>query len=284
MVRPMKIGSALHMMAVMLFLFVTCLTLFSCHQTSVERVVSYQDDISDLVIYDLHGDEQQLDTESSKLIIYASNTCGQCLDEIGVMYEIYEIFCRDTGVNLYVLWAEDIPRKYIKEYDFADCHFSLNGVKLSSSVKASFYVDEQNVVQFVDSAGMVDLLKYVVSEQKIDPELLKLNANAYIMSNIFTSKSYPQIVYLSMRGCPDCDAAAPIVYSDRITSKADITQIEREGYAEEDDVVDVYKIFQYVYEIDWYPSFLILKPDGYDIIGKTDIEMLEETILDALQE
>ena len=284
MVRPMKIRSVLYIIAAMLFLLVTCSTLFSCHQTSGEREVSYKDDISDLVIYNLDGDEQQLDTESSKLIIYASNTCEQCLDEIGVIYEIYEIFCRDTGINLYVLWAEDIPRNYIKEYDFADCHFSLNGVKLSSSVKASFYADEKNIVQFVDSTGIGDLLKYVVSEQKVDPELLKRNANAYIMSNIVMSKSYPQIVYLSMRGCPDCEAAAPIVYSDQITAKTDITQIEREGYAEEGDVVDAYKIFQYVYEIDWYPSFLILKPDSYDIIGKTDIETLEQTILDALQE
>ena len=143
MVRPMKIRLVLYIIAVMLFLFVTWSTLFSCHQTSGKREVSYKDDISDLVMFNLNGEQQRLDTESSKLIIYASNTCEQCLDEIGV-------FCRDTGINLYVLWSEDIPRNYIKEYDFAGCHFSLNGVKLSSSVKASFYADEKNIVQFVD--------------------------------------------------------------------------------------------------------------------------------------
>ena len=284
MMRSMTGGAMLRTITVVLLLVVTCLTLFSCNQTHVERGVSYKEDISDLVIYDQHGDGQLLDTESSKLIIYASNTCGRCLDEIGIMYEIYEIFCRDTGMNLYILWTEDIPRKYIKGYDFADCHFSLNGVKLSSSVKASFYVDERNIVHFVDSAGIGDLIKYIVSEQKVDPELLKINANAYIMSNIIASKTYPQIVYLSMRGCPDCDAATPIVYSEQITAKADITQIERDGYAEEDDVVDAYKIFQYVYGIDWYPSFLILKPNNFNIIGKTPIEMLEKTILETLQE
>ena len=58
MVRPMKIRSVLYIIAVMLFLFVTWSTLFSCHQTSGKREVSYKDDISDLVIYDLNGEEQ----------------------------------------------------------------------------------------------------------------------------------------------------------------------------------------------------------------------------------
>ena len=56
MMRSMTGGAMLRTITVVLLLVVTCLTLFSCNQTHVERGVSYKEDISDLVIYDQHGD------------------------------------------------------------------------------------------------------------------------------------------------------------------------------------------------------------------------------------
>ena len=89
------------------------------------------------------------------------------------------------------------------------------------------------------------------------------------------------VVYFSMRGCEDCRAADNILDNDlEILDIYDINRIyDAPDLLDQSTLVDDFKIFSRVYEIDWYPTFLIFDNAVTEIIRQVPLTQLKEWIL-----
>ena len=180
-----------------------------------------------------------------------------------------------------ILWEDEIPLKDVKKNNLIQQSYSLCNVRIASALDTVFVVNRNNDVVFVDGTGEYsNLLTYISENIELNKDKMIQNANQYILDNIAGNAEYPQLIYFSMPGCPDCEDANSIIYSDAIADSFVITRIERDKNAQPEDIVDELNIFKNVYDIDWYPSFLVLMEDGsYSMIRKIDLSDLEEQIL-----
>ena len=86
-----------------------------------------------------------------------------------------------------------------------------------------------------------------------------------------------------MDGCPDCEAATPVVESKTIIDKYQIQIIYKYDDVK-NEIKDKDQLFKLIYGIEWYPSFVILDNESYYVIGETPINELEKRLLNPLIE
>ena len=253
---------------------------FSNSNPAHKNYIQYKDNISGLSLVDSGGQDYTLDTEYSKLLVYLSSDCGTCIDALPILDEINQIFCVNQGVEMLLLWENKIPKDRVKQNNLLSNSYSLGNVSISSSLDTVFWVDKSNEVRFVDSNGYENVLLFLLDEGVVDQETAVTNANDYIISKYISDQTYPNLVYFSMPGCPDCEEASQIISSSLIGRTFNITRIERDKNANDGDIVDKLGIYKMVYGIDWYPSFLVLQENGdFSFVGKTDADELEQTLL-----
>lgn len=83
-----------------------------------------------------------------------------------------------------------------------------------------------------------------------------------------------------MEGCPDCLEAEEILKSEKLKKYFNITRIYRDNDIQDNKIIDQFSIFQKIYAIEWYPSFLILSHDNtYRFIGEIPLDLLENDLL-----
>lgn len=278
-----KMGITILIVSLVFLIICVLLILFRQLHTepATENYIQYKDNISELTILDSNSQNYQLDTKQYKLMVYLSNECGNCIDSLPVLNEINKIFCSDN-LEMFLLWENKIPEDKVKQNNLLDNSYSLNNVSISSSLDTVFLVDEMNNVVFVDSNGYENALLFLIDEEIVNTETLVDNSNEFILENYAEQSSLPNLVYFSMPGCPDCEKADDVVSSSEIQNAFNITRIERDKNASEDDIVDKLGIFKMVYGIDWYPSFLILRENGdHSIIGKIEPEKLKQTLMES---
>ena len=91
--------------------------------------------------------------------------------------------------------------------------------------------------------------------------------------------SKTDMIYFAMEGCKDCEAANQIIDED-ITTIYNIEKIYTENDYGSEQFVDLNDIFATLYDISWYPSFLIIEDNqNYRIVGETPIDKLKEALL-----
>ena len=93
----------------------------------------------------------------------------------------------------------------------------------------------------------------------------------------YQSGEKPLLVYFAMDGCSDCEAANPIIEGEKIQDKYQVVTIYREKDKGK-EIIDTYSLLKRVYEITWYPSFVILDKETR-IIGETPLQELETLLL-----
>ena len=268
---------------ILIFLVLLCIYLMSqlLKKPAIKSYISYMDNISDLKYYDADGELQSLPADNNKIIVFLSNSCGTCIEALPLLNKINQIYCVDQDINMIILWEDEIPLKDVKKNNLIQQSYSLCNVRIASALDTVFVVNRNNDVVFVDGTGEYsNLLTYISENIELNKDKMIQNANQYILDNIAGNAEYPQLIYFSMPGCPDCEDANSIIYSDAIADSFVITRIERDKNAQPEDIVDELNIFKNVYDIDWYPSFLVLMEDGsYSMIRKIDLSDLEEQIL-----
>lgn len=85
-----------------------------------------------------------------------------------------------------------------------------------------------------------------------------------------------------MDGCPDCQNAEKLLNDNNIASKYDMITIYTVDSKGEKECVDEGEVLKNIYDIDWYPSFLILDGDKYEFIGQESDEKLLEKLKDGI--
>ena len=104
-------------------------------------------------------------------------------------------------------------RYCLKQNNLLSNSYSLGNVSIFSSVDTVFWVDKSNEVRFVDSNGYENVLLFLLDEGVVDQETAVTNANDYIISKYISDQTYPNLMYFSMPGCPDCEEASQIISS-----------------------------------------------------------------------
>ncbi len=232
---------------------------------------------------DSTGLEYTLDTERFKVAVYLSNSCGRCVDELPMLQKVNEILCQGQSVQLLLLWEDKIPTKQVEKYDLDKVSYSLGNVSLSSTLDTFFVIDSDNQVALVDSKGFENVMTFLLERDILEQSKLVEYANEFIDAHYFSSNNRPHMVYFSMQGCPDCQEADKIVYGEGVKDNFEIVKIQREKNSiepEEGAFLDESKIFENIYAIDWYPTFLILEPDGTSrIIREVELTELEDMLI-----
>jgi len=246
------------------------------------QYLSVNDNISDLELYDIDNKKTELKNEY-KFIVYLSADCGTCINHRPLLKKINETFGKDPNIIFMIIWEDKFPEDFVLDYyGFRDCSYSAKNFYAAKSYNTVFIADKDNKIVFAEEAGYEGAFDYILSLDIIDKEQLILNTNAHIISDLvrqYDDKN--NLIYFSMPGCPDCSAADPIIYGKEITDRFNITRIELTKGAEAFDFKDDYNIYKRVYDIDWYPSFLIINEDNsWDIVRKVDPEIMAEKILE----
>lgn len=247
----------------------------------VENFIQYKDNISHLKLTHSSKSEHDFFDKNYKLMVYLSKDCSSCLESLPVLEKINLIFCKNQDIKFMLLWDDVIPYKDVDKYGLREESYSLNNVRISSALDTVFIADYTNEVVFVDSTGFENVLNFLI-ENIIDKDILVESSNQYLLDSIAEKTQLADLIYFSMPGCPDCEDITPIIYSEPIESKFHITRIETEKNAAVTDIKDELNIFKKVYEINWYPTFLLINEDGkWEIIRKLDKSKIEQTILSA---
>lgn len=265
---------------VILFLFVRSFF----NKPSVISYIEYNDNISDLQITDVNNNKYTLNSvgnDNYKFCVYLSDSCGLCIDSLPTLERIKDIFCKEQSIEMILLWENKIPIKNVKEYNLYDYSYSLKNVSISPTLDTVFLLDKNNNVFFMDNDGYENAISLLIENNLVNKDSLIINSNAYIKNNLIKDSDLHDLIYFSMPGCPDCESANEIIYTSEIQKYFNITKIESKMLDENiTSIVDYGHIFKKIYDIDWYPSFLILNNDGsWNMVPDVEINELRKELM-----
>lgn len=224
---------------------------------------------------------QELSKGKITVVTYISDSCSSCMDVLADFNRFSEVF--GNTINYSIVWTDSIPRSLIEKYkiDTAINYALSSKVRLSTSTPTFYILDENNQVLFRD-VDRINLIKKLIELNAVDGDTLRDNATKYIAREYYGINNVEELnnklVYFYMPGCPDC-AKADELFKATPLSEFDFLYIYKYDSVGDDLIIDKDKLFVSVYEITWYPSFLVAKNGNIKIIG----EMPAEQIIDEIR-
>ena len=249
------------------------------HKNSTQEILwDYNDDVTDTRLWDINGNEIMFPSNQNQIVIFLSSDCGHCIDNLSLYEKVNRIICGNQDVNLLLLWEDIIPKSAVEKYNLTDKSYSLHNVRIGSGYGYCYFVDYNNSVKFADNSGLKNVLLYVKENITLNNDEMITNANQYFLDKYTNTKT--TLIYFSMPGCPDCTEATQYIKDNKIESLYNMVRIELERGAKTTDIIDECDIYKTAYSIDWYPSFLILYPNGeYTIIRRVEMNELVSILL-----
>lgn len=231
-------------------------------------------DVNGKMIDDLGGSERYT------VVMYLSSSCSSCIESLSDFNRFSRVF--GSGLNYVILWYDEIPTYSLEKFLIDESvNYSLKQkTKISTSTPTYFILDKDNVIVYRD-VNRVNMIEKLIELDLVSRETLIENANKYIIDNYFDSDSDSttnKIVYFYMPGCQDCEKADTILSSSSVLEEFECVYIYKYDTTDSSKIVDKDKLFVDVYDIDWYPSFLVLTDDTYRIIGEVPSENLIEEL------
>lgn len=251
------------------------------NKNSVKEILwDYNDNVSDTRIWDIKGNEVDFPSDRNKIVMFLASDCGHCIDSLSMYEKVNRIICKDQEVDLLLLWEDNIPKSAVEKYNLADKSYSLHNVRIGSGYGYCYFVDNKNRVKFADNSGVKNALLYIRENITLDGDHMVANANQYFLDKYANEKT--TLIYFSMPGCPDCTEATQHINNNNIETLYNMIRIELEKGAKTTDIIDECDIYRTAYAIDWYPSFLILYPNGeYKIIRRVEMDELVSTLISS---
>jgi len=210
------------------------------------------------------------DASKYTVIIRVDGADQTCLDNLAVYERFYDIY--KNYLNILILWDNVIPKDSLGETDIP------LGVNYTADADGLFAAERPSYALVDPSGGVTVLDANFSSVQKQLPAVLAGQrdgvvraANQYILDNFCgggqTAK--PCMVSLVMEGCPDCESLDTKIAADQaITDKYDIIQVYT-AQSTDQQFYDAGKVFQYAYDLQWYPSYVLLRSAAdYQFIGQ----------------
>lgn len=243
-----------------------------------EVLWDYNDNISDTRLWDYNGNEVAFPGAQNNIVMFLSSDCGHCLDSLALYEKVDRIICNNQDMNLLLLWEDKIPKAAVEKHHLDDNSYSLHNVRIGSGYGYCYFVDSKDRVKFADNSGLKNVLLYIKENMELNNDHMMENANKYFLEKYAGDKN--TLIYFSMPGCPDCAEATEYIQKNNIEELYNMVRIELERGAKTTDLIDECDIYRTAYAIDWYPSFLILYPNGeYQIIRRVEMDELVSTLL-----
>ena len=245
--------------------------------------LAYGDNLNKAEVNDYQKEKVSLKAKKDEylLVLYLEKGCGSCYRQLEIVERLSRIF--ENQVSVAVLWKGDIPKEDYKSLRIdSNQLYSIKEKLALNGTPAALILDEEGKIIFLTS-DMDKIVDKTLTLENIDDQQVRKNANTYLTQIVNADKSKIPIIYFSMKGCKDCEAADEVI-DEEVLRKYDIQYLFNEDAYGEEKFIDIDSIFLNIYEIDWYPSFLILNKDEAEddlVIGNTEINVLKDTLMQS---
>ncbi len=272
-----------------IFMLAACLVILVCgchyegenkEDSKTEQILAFGDDFSQVKLFDGNGEEAQLQESSKyKLVFVVDSLCGTCRKQLEVVERLQEFY--EPYLSVSVVWEEKmLDENALKKYNIPkNINYVLKANKIVTSTPTAFILDEDNKICFV-STNMDNVVRKLNDLEEVDIGVVRERVCRYFSKQNETSKD--TLVYFALQGCGDCEKADMIIDRD-VKEKYNMIKIYDSGAYGEEEYVDLDNIYQSIFEIEWYPSFLLINKDGkYTFVGETKNEELKNILLNGV--
>jgi len=243
----------------------------------------YGDSFDMIKVADTEGNEATLKYGASHTVLfYLSSSCTGCKDALRFVKRLQSVFGEDN-LQVLLLWSDSIPVSLIEEYGIAlkNCFSTGDSIVINTPTPTAYILDSKGSILYYNSDIKICMEKlYMQAAEEGLGEQFRLNASRYLIEHYEISDfETQQIIYFCMEGCPDCAAADDILENGDRKDERSLHYLYTYNDAEPSHERDEYALFKLVYDIEWYPSFLVLQSEEeYEIIGEIPVEMLIEEL------
>ena len=225
--------------------------------------------------------ENSIENKEYSIIFFTSAYCRACVNELTYIESMLYLFNSDT-VNAYILWEDSLPDTLISQYNldkYINAYYK-DSVQLSVTYPRYYILNHDNKIVF-SSDNLNQLVEKALSLNIFDVDLLQKKANQYLSEKFFPNTDGNVLFYFTMENCPDCISATPILEDDDIINKFDILYIYSHHSTDNSYFIDKYQLFRKIFDISWYPSFVVLNSETqtYTIIGETPMDQLKDLLI-----
>lgn len=256
-------------------------------QTGSEIVLEYGDTFLNVPLVDSSGNIVNIESykEDYTFVYYLDKNCGTCVEDLSIVKRIIDVY-EDMSVANMIIWDGEIGNKQTQKRAISqEYNFTLDNAYISTSTPTFFILDEDKEVIFVCNS-MDDMIRKISG---LDISSMDVINEKYIrtLADKQSVGEKPIMVYFSMVGCPDCEFATHVMEEANLQDEFEVITFyrDRENVPKESQAwIDNGGLLAEIYDIEWYPSFLILYNSGdYRIVGETDSQQLKEVLLDCIK-
>lgn len=236
----------------------------------------YGDEFHGFDIYDVDGNLAEL-PEKSLAGFYVSKGCGSCASAIRNIDRFSKIFKSDD-LDYIVLWEDEIPKNLIKKYNIEENkNYSLDGKSKLFGITPSYFILKEGKVDFQTEDMDMFLRKISSGDYESKDRLIK-RVNKLI-ANEYGANDSPKLLYFAMEGCNDCKKANEVLDDKDILDKYDIIKMYRPSDPDDGRLIDKGGFLAGLYDVDWYPTFVKIYEDDFEIIREVPIDQLKDMLL-----
>lgn len=239
--------------------------------------VNYGDDFTKLEVSNSKGTSVSLKANENKrlLVLYLDSMCGACYRQLEVVERMSKIY--EDQIDVVVLWGGGMPKEKYEKLGINEAQiYSLEEKLALSDSPAGFIIDSNGKVVFT-TTDMKKINKKILSLNGIDRGKIVKKSNQYLKTFFSKTSEKQSMIYFAMEGCKDCNAADKVI-DEEVYDRFEIKKLYEEAAYGSEELVDINSLFAQIYNIDWYPSFLILD-ENEKIIGNTPVDKLKEVML-----
>lgn len=231
-----------------------------------------------------HAGEQEITTlpygQEVTLVVYLSEACKTCLDSLAEYERISGILGQED-ISYVFLFSDRIPASIAEQYGVSleQCYTVDSSVELALSTPTWMYLNSDGMIEMLHTDGEL-VLEKILKSGYIAEQQLQGNAQNYLMEHFSdTNGEKPVLFYFSMQGCKDCAAADEMIEEQGLEEQFEIIRIYTEQDPGQNLISDQFQLFRRVYDLNWYPSFLLVRDEKAELIVEQSLEALQERLL-----
>lgn len=273
-------------LGVLLTVFIMIACYSKASKYAKEYILEYGDSFKEVKILDTRENSVNLEENMKEytFVFYVDKNCRACLNSLETISQINKIYS-DKYANVVILWENEIELNYAKKKGIPiENNYKLDKAYINT-VTPTCYILDSNLNIIFCGVGIEDMIKKI-KQLDIPMDEIHNAVNRNIIEPIIQAENKENkkvLVYFSMIGCPDCEAAEKVINSSDIQKKYNIVTLYRDREnvpMEKQSKIDHSNLLSKLYDIVWYPSFLVIdEDDQYKQIGETSIAELKKQLL-----
>lgn len=252
-----------------------------------EIVLAYGDDFREVKDY-VHG-QKNADCISQEyeytIVYYIDKSCGSCINSLYMIDQMCNLF-QNGNVNNVLLWQGEVGEKALEKTTIpAEANFCLEEAYINTATPTYYIIEKTGNIIFVGNQ-IKDVLDKVESLGVLPDEESAVYYYKNLANKKFSSEK-PILVYFSMVGCKDCKAIEPVIHSELVEKEYNLITFFRDRENVSNEMltqVDYGGVLSRIFDIKWYPSFLIIKDEKEIIhIGEMSVDEVIEKLQDEVR-